>query len=72
MLIELSSFVRTNHGEVVEPQSEMMRQKVRSVGLSLTDRLPGPFDIAINRIWTSTAVNEEHIHGNERTTNVSS
>ena len=53
VFIELKSFVRTNHGEVVEPQSEMMRHKVRSVGLSLTDRLPGPFDIAISRIWVA-------------------
>ena len=53
VLIEISSFVRTNHGEVVEPQTEMMRQKVRTVGVSLTDRVPGPFDLAIGSVWAS-------------------
>lgn len=59
VLIGLNSFVRTNHGEVVEPQAEMMRQKIRSVGMSLTDRLPGPFDIAISRIWASVGMRDE-------------
>ncbi|KAL9132293.1 MAG: hypothetical protein Q9175_006533 [Cornicularia normoerica] len=53
VLIEINAFVRTNHGEVVEPQTEMMRQKVRTVGVSLTDRVPGPFDLAISRVWAS-------------------
>lgn len=53
VLIEINAFVRTNHGEVVEPQAEMMRQKVRTVGVSLTDRVPGPFDLAISRVWVS-------------------
>ncbi len=53
VLIEISSFVRTNHGEVVEPQTEMMRQKVRTVGVSLTDRVPGSFDLAISSVWAS-------------------
>ena len=53
VIIKISSFVRTNHGEVVEPQTEMMRQKVRTVGVSLTDRVPGPFDLAISSVWAS-------------------
>ena len=53
VMIEISSFVRTNHGEVVEPQAEMMRHKVRTVGISLTDRVPGPFDLAISSVWAS-------------------
>ena len=55
VLIELNAFVRTNHGEVVEPQTEMMRQKVRTVGVSLTDRVPGAFDLAINKVWVSNS-----------------
>ncbi|KAF6222917.1 hypothetical protein HO133_000968 [Letharia lupina] len=55
VLIEINAFVRTNHGEVVEPQTEMMRQKVRTLGVSLTDRVPGPFDLAISRVWASNA-----------------
>ncbi len=53
VLIEINAFVRTNHGEVVEPQTEMMRQKVRTVGVSLTDRVPGAFDLAISRVWAT-------------------
>ena len=53
VLIKTNAFVRTNHGEVVEPQTEMMREKVRTVGVSLTDRIPGPFDLAIGRIWAT-------------------
>ena len=59
VLINLNSFVRTNHGEVVEPQTEMMRQKVRTLGVSLTDRVPGPFDLAISRIWATNGMKDE-------------
>ena len=55
VFIEINAFVRTNHGEVVEPQTEMMRQKVRTLGLSLTDRVPGPFDLAISSVWASNS-----------------
>ena len=57
VLIKLHEFVRTNHGRVTEPQSEMLRQKVKSVGFGLTDRTPGPFEIAIGAIW-ATNLNE--------------
>lgn len=55
VFIEINAFVRTNHGEVVEPQTEMMRQKVRTLGVSLTDRVPGPFDLAISSVWASNS-----------------
>ena len=61
VLIDLNAFVRTNHGEVVEPQTEMMRQKVRTIGMSLTDRVPGPFDIRISKIWASVGINDEQM-----------
>ena len=61
VFIDLSAFVRTNHGEVVEPQSEMMTQKIRTIGMSLTDRVPGPFDLAINKIWASPGLQNEGI-----------
>ena len=38
---------------VVEPQKEMLRQKVRSVGLGLTDRVPGPFELRIADIYAT-------------------
>ncbi|KAI1391934.1 CIA30-domain-containing protein [Hypoxylon trugodes] len=51
--IKWNDFVRTNHGFVVEPQTEMLRQKVRSIGVGLTDRVPGVFDLFVERIWAT-------------------
>lgn len=53
VIIPFSAFVRTNFGMVVEPQREMMRQKVRSVGIGLTDRLPGPFELRISDVYAT-------------------
>ncbi len=53
VLIKWSDFVRTNYGSVVEPQMEILTQKVRTVGIGLTDRVPGPFDLAISEIWST-------------------
>lgn len=53
VLIAWNDFVRTNHGFVVGPQAEMLRQKVRTIGIGLTDRVPGPFDLCIERIWAT-------------------
>jgi NADH dehydrogenase [ubiquinone] 1 alpha subcomplex assembly factor 1 len=58
LVIKLNAFVRTNHGEVVEPQTEMMRQKIRTIGVSLTDRVPGPFDLSISRIWANNGLHQ--------------
>lgn len=52
-LIKWNDFVRTNHGYVVEPQYEILRQKVRTVGVGLTDRVPGPFELCIEKIWAT-------------------
>lgn len=57
--IKFSEFVRTNHGTVVEPQREMLRQKVRTVGVSLIDRVPGPFHLSISKIWASNRLSKE-------------
>lgn len=51
--IPFSAFVRTNHGMVVEPQREMMRQKVRSIGIGSTDRIPGPFELRVADMWAT-------------------
>lgn len=56
VLIKWNNFVRTSYGFVVEPQQEMLRQRVKSIGISMTDRVPGPFDFQIERIW---ATNDE-------------
>lgn len=51
--VPFSAFVRTNYGMVVEPQREMMRQKVRSIGIGLTDRVPGPFELRVADMWAT-------------------
>lgn len=53
VVIPLSAFVRTNYGMVVEPQREMLRQKVRSVGIGLIDRVSGPFELRVSGIWAT-------------------
>ncbi|KAG9205673.1 hypothetical protein B5807_08055 [Epicoccum nigrum] len=61
LLIKWSEFVRTNHGQVVEPQREMLTQKVRTVGISLIDRIPGPYDLSIGNVWATNATEEDEI-----------
>lgn len=67
VLIKWSDFVRTNHGVPIEPQTELLRQKVNSVGVGLTDRVPGPFELCIERIWAtndpSEADGEDKVEG---------
>lgn len=58
VLIKWDDFVRTNHGAVVEPQTELLRQKVKSVGVGLTDRVPGRFSLSIDRIWATNKLTE--------------
>ncbi|KPI43150.1 Complex I intermediate-associated protein 30, mitochondrial [Cyphellophora attinorum] len=57
VLIKWHEFVRTNLGVITEPQSEMLRQKIKSVGIGMTDRSPGPYKLAIAGIW-ATNLNE--------------
>ena len=58
VLIRWNDFVRTNAGFVMEPQTEMMRQKVKSIGIGLTDRIPGPFELCIERIWATNDLSD--------------
>ena len=53
IVVSISEFVRTNHGMVVEPQKDMMKQRIRSVGIGLIDRMPGPFDLSIAEIYAT-------------------
>lgn len=62
VLIKWNDFVRTNHGFVVEPQTEILRQKVKSLGIGLTDRVPGPFELCIERMWATNNVREADGH----------
>ncbi|KAK7212519.1 hypothetical protein V2G26_019697 [Clonostachys chloroleuca] len=54
--VNWNDFVRTSYGFVVEPQTELLRQKVKSIGIGLTDRVEGPFDLCIERIWATNDV----------------
>lgn len=53
VLIRWNDFVRTNYGFVVEPQTEILRQKVKSIGVGLTDRVEGPFELCIESMWAT-------------------
>ena len=64
VLIKWSEFVRTNYGQVVEPQTELMTQKIRTVGIGLTDRVPGPYDLAISKIWATNGLGDGELDGN--------
>jgi len=61
VLIKWNEFVRTNHGQVVEPQREMLTEKVRTVGMALIDRLPGPYDLSIGKMWATNAGQDDDI-----------
>ncbi|KAB5547169.1 putative complex I protein [Coniochaeta sp. 2T2.1] len=58
VLIRWNDFVRTNHGFVTEPQTEILRSKVRTIGVGLTDRVPGPFELCIESIWATNDATE--------------
>jgi NADH dehydrogenase [ubiquinone] 1 alpha subcomplex assembly factor 1 len=69
VLIKWNEFVRTNYGQVVEPQNELLRQKVKTVGIGLIDRVEGPFELCIERIWASNGLvgeGEEAVLEDER------
>jgi len=66
VLIKWNDFVRTNHGMVVEPQSEILRQKIRTIGVGLIDRIPGPFELCIERIWASNRLGEDLLKEDDR------
>ena len=59
VLIKWNDFVRTNHGTVVEPQSEIMKDKVKTVGIGLIDRIDGPFELGIQGFWATNGGNEK-------------
>lgn len=61
VLIKFNDFVRTNHGFVVEPQTEMLRQKVTTFGVGLTDRVEGPFELCIERVWATNDATEAEL-----------
>ena len=66
ILIKWNDFVRTNHGMVVEPQTGMVRQRVMSIGIGLTDRVEGPYDLRIHRMWASNGLSQEEMEEERR------
>ena len=66
VLIKWSEFVRTNYGQVVEPQTELMTQKIRTVGIGLTDRVPGPYELAVSRVWATNGLSESELDQDRR------
>lgn len=66
VLLPFHSFVRTNHGLVVEPQTSLLRHRIKSVGIGLTDRVEGPYDLRIHRIWATNGMSEEEIEEERR------
>ncbi|KAF1811077.1 CIA30-domain-containing protein [Eremomyces bilateralis CBS 781.70] len=63
ILIRTGEFVRTNHGAIMEPQSEMMKDRVRSIGIS-SIKVPGPFELCISRVW-ATNIADRNATGDE-------
>lgn len=49
--------MRTNHGQVVQPP-DLLRSKLKTVGIGLIDRVPGPFQLAIDRIWATDRIRD--------------
>ncbi|KAA6408080.1 MAG: hypothetical protein FRX48_07821 [Lasallia pustulata] len=66
IVIDWNEFVRTNYGAVVEPQTEMLRQKVRTVGIGLIDRVPGPYDLAISGVWATNRLRDGQTEKDEK------
>ncbi|KAF7168248.1 hypothetical protein CNMCM5623_001291 [Aspergillus felis] len=66
ILLPFHSFVRTNHGLVVEPQTSLLRNRVKSIGIGLTDRVEGPYDLRIHRIWATNGISEEELEDEKR------
>lgn len=59
--IPFENFILTNTGELVQHQITMMRERIRTVGISLlggNSGVPGSYDLGIDSI---RAVNEEDV-----------
>ena len=63
VVVSFNEFVRTNYGMPVEPQKEILKQKVLSVGIGLIDRIPGPFDLRIADIYATNDKEGRYVPG---------
>jgi NADH dehydrogenase [ubiquinone] 1 alpha subcomplex assembly factor 1 len=64
--IPWQQFVRTNNGYAVAPQTGPMMNKIKSVGIGLTDRVEGPYDLRIHRMWASNGLSPEEVEEEKR------
>ena len=60
VLIQWNDFVRTSYGEPVAPQGQMVGSRLKSVGIGLTDGVPGPYELRVNSMW---ATNGDDVSG---------
>ncbi|KAL1931731.1 hypothetical protein VTP01DRAFT_9874 [Rhizomucor pusillus] len=60
VMIPFRNFVLTNNGMIQDDQLEMYRERIKWVGISLSDRQDGPFSIEID--WIK-AMNTEYTMG---------
>ena len=66
LMIRWDDFVRTNMGFAVEPQTSMIKQRIKSIGIGLTDRVEGPYDLRIHRMWASNGLSGEELEEEKR------
>ncbi|KAI5817909.1 complex I intermediate-associated protein 30-domain-containing protein [Pyronema omphalodes] len=53
--IPFTDFVKTHYGKVMKSQTHMPKGQLTTVGLGLIDRIPGPFNLCIDRIWATNS-----------------
>jgi len=51
--IPFADFVKTHLGTVLAAQGDIPKHTLTTIGLGLIDRIPGPFEICIDRIWAT-------------------
>ncbi|KAI9715434.1 MAG: anaphase promoting complex subunit 5 [Chrysothrix sp. TS-e1954] len=61
VLIDWTEFVRTHRGTIVEPQSEMFRERLKTLGVGLTDRRAGPFEFKLSRMWATNGLSDKEL-----------
>ncbi|KAF8249719.1 CIA30-domain-containing protein [Wilcoxina mikolae CBS 423.85] len=63
--IPFTDFVKTHMGKVLKTQGYIPKSSITTVGLGLIDRIPGPFELCIDRIWATNNRDLDSIDGLE-------
>jgi NADH dehydrogenase [ubiquinone] 1 alpha subcomplex assembly factor 1 len=66
VFLPFKAFVRTNHGEIMEPQHSIIKNKIKSVGIGLIDRTEGPYDLRVHSIWATNGMSEAEVEEERR------